>query len=343
MLGGDTVKKLYRMVVLIILSLVTSFASSDELVMRNWIMENVENLFMYEKFNKLDFLSERYRKSSKRTDSGLWKLTIFYNGIDSLFDFDADDEYFWSVSRKRIDTWLQKSPKSPAANIAKGILLYKLAWAIRGGSWAKDVPKTAWKPFKDNLRVAKKHMLDTKKIAARDPHWYVIMADIQKGLNEDTKTFNKIISEGLEMSPNYYQLYFSAISYLAPKWHGDKQQIENFANKAVKRTKSSEGMGMYARIYWFASQVQYDERLFSESMVVWKKMKKGIYDVIKRYPDSWNVQNFAFFSCLAKDKETTRMLFDKISGPMIEKAWKKKTSYDACRKFAYSDISSSGN
>lgn len=182
-------------------------------------------------------------------------------------------------------------------------------------------------------------MLSKKEFAAHDPHWYVVAANILKALGEDVYSYNKFIDDGLEKHPYYYQLYFSAIDYLAPKWHGDKHQIETFANRAVVRTKPTEGMGLYARIYWYASQTQYSERIFLDSDVVWRKMKEGIYDVIDEYPDSWNIQNFALFSCLAGDQETTRMLFDNISDPILIQAWKNPEYYNFCRSFAYPIVS----
>jgi hypothetical protein len=210
------------------------------------------------------------------------------------------------------------------------------AWKFRGGGYAHKVPKEAWKPFKENLRIAHDYMINNKDIASTDPHWYVVTAHIKKGLGESNREFETFISEGLNKFPDYYELYFAAIDYLAPKWHGDKVEIERFANNAVERTKKEYGMGVYARIYWYASQTQYDERLFIESNVVWDKMRQGIFDIIERYPDSWNVQNFAFFSCLAQDKVTTRGLFDRMTGPMIKRAWKKNEYYQYCKKFAYS-------
>ncbi|MFP4610697.1 MAG: cytoplasmic protein, partial [Thiohalophilus sp.] len=168
-----------------------------------------------------------------------------------------------------------------------------------------------------------------------DPHWYEVYAHIKNGLSEDSDGFKKFINEGLEKTPNYYQLYFAAVDYLAPKWHGSKEEIEKFANKAVERTKENEGMALYARIYWYASQTQYDERLFSESDVVWDKMREGIFDVLEDYPDSWNIQNFAFFSCLARDQSTTRILLEKMKRPMIKRAWKKRDYYEYCKNYAY--------
>lgn len=198
------------------------------------------------------------------------------------------------------------------------------------------VPKEAWRPFKKNLIIANKHMMNSKAIASTDPHWYEVTAHIKKALNEDSTSFKEFIDEGLDNFPGYYQLYFAAIDFLAPKWHGNKYEIERFANNAVKRTAKSEGMGMYARIYWYASQTQYDEKLFVESNVVWGKMREGILDVIAVYPDSWNIQNFAFFSCLAKDKNMTRVLFDMMNSPMIKSVWKNEKYYEYCKTFAYS-------
>lgn len=324
----------------IFLWLISLSAYSGELEMRNEIENNVKKLFINDDFEELDTIADQYRNPHERTDSGLWKLTIFYSGFDAITTSNLKDEDYWDMLKGKVDKWIKLYPDSPTANIAKGIILTGYAWKIRGRSWARDVPEDAWKPFKENLIIAKEHMLKTKKIAARDPHWYVVAAYILNGLSEDKESFMKLVNEGLEKTPNYYQLYFAAIAYLVPKWHGNKAEIEKFANQSVDRTKSSEGMGMYARIYWYASQTQYDERLFLDSDVLWKKMKQGIYDVLSAYPDSWNVQNFAFFSCLANDRKMTRMLIDKISGPVNMRAWQKPENYEYCRSIAYPDNAS---
>ncbi|MCG8689067.1 MAG: DUF4034 domain-containing protein [Desulfobacterales bacterium] len=328
-------KILCKLAVIILLAVFSSNICANELEMRTEIQNNVRILFDHENFNELDLIAERYRNSSERTSSGLWKLTLFYSGFDKITRTHTKDERYWDYVKAKADKWVKHNPKSPAANIAKGIILKGYAWMIRGESWASEVPKEAWKPFKDNLQIAHKHMIDSKDTASFDPHWYVVTAHIKTGLNEGTSSFKQFINEGLDKYPNYYDIYFAAIYYLAPKWHGDKKEIERFANAAVERTKKNEGMGVYSRIYWSASQVQYDERLFMESNVVWTKMREGIFDIISAYPDSWNIQNFAFFACLAKDKETTRLLMDKMYGPAIGSAWKKEEYYNYCKEYAY--------
>ncbi len=319
---------------IIFISFLPSVTFSDELATRKEIESNVKSLFMSEQFHELDFIAEQYRTEEERTSSGLWKLTIFYYGFNRFATENIKNEEYWEAINKIADKWIKESPNSPSALIAKGIILKQYAWKFRGVSFSNEVPIDAWKPFKENLRIAYKHMLDNKRIASNDPHWYELTARILTGLNVDGDTFEKLINQGIDKYPNYYQLYFASMDYYSPKWHGNDLKIEKFANSSAKRTQSTEGMGMYARIYWYAYKSQYGARLFIDSELDWEKMRKGFFDVIETYPDSWNIQNFAFFSCLAKDKETTWMLLNKMNGPVINRAWKKLEYYDYCRAFS---------
>ncbi len=62
-------------------------------------------------------------------------------------------------------------------------------------------------------------------------------------------------------------------------------------------------------------------------------MKLGIDDVISVYPDQWNINNFALFSCLAKDKEMTGKLINMIQGEPIIKVWRDPKFFDYCKSF----------
>ena len=125
--------------------------------------------------------------------------------------------------------------------------------------------------------------------------------------------------------------YFVVIEYLLPKWSGHFSEMESFVNKAVAATKDREGNSMYARSYWYLSQVQYQDRLFQETAVSWEKMKVGFEDVIKRYPDAWNLNSFARFACMAGDKEKVRDLMPKLAGHFVQQAWPDTSSYWRCQ------------
>ena len=129
---------------------------------------------------------------------------------------------------------------------------------------------------------------------------------------EDWKPFRERVEQGNFVGR---QNTFSAIIRLRmPKWRGSHEAIGAFANGAVELTRETEGMGMYSRVYWYASQGDYGSELFEESKVDWARMRLAIADVLARYPDQSNINNFARFACLAGDAEETRSLLSRIEG-----------------------------
>ena len=318
------------------ITIVSNTLIAGELEEREAIKKQTAFLLSSKNFKELEKLAQEYRVNRGRTPSGLWKLTLFYYGIhDYSANINLKDENYWDSIKSRTDGWIKEYPKSPTPYISHGIVMKQYAWKFRGGGYANTVPQEAWQPFHEHLINAKAFLEKHKKIASTDPNWYEVMAGIATGLSVNRSEFQKIIDEGLNKEPLYYQLYFAAINYFAPKWHGNAEDIEEFANSAVARTKDQEGMGMYARIYWSASQYQYGERLFLDSNVVWEKMKQGIDDILKRYPDQWNINNFALFACLAKDKQKAKELFDLIKEPPMLQVWKSESKYLRYKSWVY--------
>ena len=93
---------------------------------------------------------------------------------------------------------------------------------------------------------------------------------------------------------------------------------------------------MYARIYWFASQREFDNDLFRGSKAMWPKMKAGFDDVIRRYPDAWNLNHYAKFACLAGDRSKTREVLAKLPGEPIASAWEPASLLAECRRWSSS-------
>lgn len=308
---------------------------NDELLQRSDIQNITSLSLLHENYRALDQQANEYRTKKSRTPSGLWKLTLFYYAINDFAAINRKDEKYWSSLKSKTEQWIKEYPESPTSYIAHGIVLMRYAWKFRGGGFADTVPDDACEPFHENLIKAKEFLEKNKKIASKDPHWYEVMAAIAIPLNTERSEFQKIIDEGLKKEPLYYQLYFAAVDYYAPKWHGNEEEIEALANWAVELTKKQEGLGMYARIYWCASQTQYGKHLFMDSNVVWKKMKQGIDDVLKRYPDQWNINNFALFACLANDKAKARELFTRITNPMYRVVWDSESDYQQHKAWAF--------
>jgi len=288
-----------------------------------------EELKSYHK--ELDLLADKYRKFEERTSSGVWKLSEFYSAFGP--GVDARDTQQWDAYIANLEDWIQENPASPTPRIALAWTLIKRAWAHRTTLPARHVKPDAWKAYEYYVSQAKNYLLQNKAVTSQDPHWYDVMATVAMAEGWPLEQYLELISEGTTRYPYYYGIYFAGANYLLPRWHGSFEKLDAFANAAVERTKEKDKNGLYARVYWSASGTIKKHRLFAESAVNWEKMRQGIFDILEQYPDQWNINNFAYFACLAKDKETTKKLSGMVTAP-IPGVWEASEVFDACKNWA---------
>lgn len=310
--------------------------TADELRDRQVIRDEASTLFLSGNYSQLSKISKHYRDSGARTSSGLWKLTLFYAGLSTIPNQNVTDEGYWQDMESKALKWTIANPDSPAGYLVYSDFLISHAWMYRGNGYAGEVRPEDWKPFYKYIAQARKYLEAHKKIASQDPHWYELMIRVSNAEGWRLNDFNALVDEATSRYPYFYQIYFAAIDYLTPKWHGSKEKIEAFAQKSVKITRGKEADAMYSRIYWYASQTNYGDSLFTDSKVVWSKMSKSIDDVIARYPDQWNINNFAHFSCLAGDAQKANLLIGKVTGKPIIEAWGSMSSFDQCKAWSAS-------
>jgi len=313
-------------------------AIADELAQRREILQLSGEAFRGSDWATLESLAQTYRSERSRTSSGVWKLTVLYGAIDDAIPNYQDelDERAFQAVELRIQEWARAHPRSPSAQVAYGRALLAHAWYFRRGKAAHLVPEAAWEPFHRYVSRARDHLERHKTVASADPWWYQTMIRVARAQGWERPRLEALLDEALRREPLFYQTYFEAFTYLLPKWHGDLREIEDFANRAVARTQAQEGMAMYARIYWFASQKEYGTALFRSSRALWPKMKAGFDDVVSRYPDAWNLNHYAKFACLAGDRSTTRTLLGRLPGEPIASAWETPGLLDECRRWSSS-------
>jgi hypothetical protein len=298
---------------------------------RKVISSAAKEAFLSSNFAELERMSLAYRTEKSRTSSGLWKLTLFYLGIDQAI-WAASKEGTQALEKLETVTnkWAVQYPDSPAAHIAYSMALITHGWTFRGGGYASSVRPESWAPFRRYIAMARKNLETHKAVASRDPSWYETMLTIARAEAWDADQFDSLLNEALKREPLFYQTYFSALRYLLPQWHGDVRAIETFAQDAARRTSEVEGRGMYARIYWYASQAEFRNNLFDGTLVFWPRMKAGFEDVIAKYPDDWNLSNYAKFACLAKDKPKTKELLARLGSSVVLEAWEPATLLQKC-------------
>ena len=313
-----------------------SVRAQTDIELRDAIRASVSQTFLSKNYALLEAQATEFRTTRSRTPSGLWKLTLFYAGIDSAISqaTHGQPQNFKGVDSIVAD-WVAAYPDSPTAHIVQSEVLYYHAMAYRGRRPAISLHLDPWQPFRDLLATARANLEKHKAIASSDPQWYETMLNIGRLQNWEKQKFMHLLDEALSREPAFYQTYFAALDYLLPRWSGSIPEIEEFAASAAKRSSATDGSAMYARIYWYASQSQFGAGLFSNSMVRWPAMRTAFDDVIAKYPDVWNLNNFAKFACLANDAAKTKELLSKLgANNYVAQAWDSKEQFAQCQKRA---------
>jgi len=307
--------------------------AATELEQRAAISAATAEDFFDSDFKSLDTVSAKYRKEKSRTSSGLWNLSLFYAGLEEAIEAHIE-RHETDASLRAVDertrTWTQAFPDSPTGHIAHSMALLELAWALRRTEDASTDSPVSWDRFNELVAKARANLQTFKAVASVDPRWYQMMVIIARVQNWEPTAVDALVNEALEKEPLFYQTYFSAMD----SSRGDVRKLELFAQDAVVRTKMQEGQGMYARIYWYASQTQFRNDVFNKSLVDWNQMKAGFEDVIKRYPDAWNLNNYARFACLAGDKTKTLELLKRIETSVVPEAWVPQVMKHRCAEWA---------
>ena len=307
---------------------------SGELAQRQTIRDSASKAYLSADFDKLEAMSTAYRNGKERLPSGIWKLTLFYAGIDQAIDqLGERGESGFALLEGTAKQWTERYPRSPSAHVARGNVMVKHGWAYRGTGYASTVRKEDWEPFFRYVAQGRVYLQKHKSVAAADPQWYVDMLEIARVESWQRKRYEALLNEALKREPLFYQTYFEALENLLPKWSGNLSEVEKFAQAAVRRTSAQEGRGMYARIYWYASQTEFGNGLFMRSSVTWPRMKAGFDDIVARYPDPWNLNNYAKFACLARDRTTTQQILRRVSGNVVREAWEPEVLFKQCSEW----------
>lgn len=300
----------------------------------NAVKKRAAEFFKVEEYETLDRLAEEYLTDQTRSPSGLWLLSALYKGLEEGIDGAGDEASIIQAERRFLE-WAERYPASTVARIGYGVALKQHAWFFRGTGMASTVEEENWTPFREYVEKVRVHLAGIEEIGEIDPHWYNEMLTIGQLQHWPLDEFMELVYQGLDLHPYYYQIHFSTVGYLLPKWHGSLEAVEEFAGISADYTRELEGEGMYARVQWQLSYHQLGKDLFTKGYVDWTRMSAGIDDVLARYPDQLNLNLSARFSCMAGDEAKTREIFARIGEDQFYGVWPKYgPGFDECREWA---------
>jgi hypothetical protein len=241
------------------------------------------------------------------------------------------DDY-WVPLESKLAQWAARFPQSALAVDSQSLAYIQHGWSWRGGGYSRTVPSEGFKKLDEYTRRAYDVLMSREKVGRHDPYWYVEMLDIARLQGWPNKPYMALVREATQAFPLNHDIYYAVAYRLEPRWGGSAEAIASLAEFAVNQTRQSEGESMYARIYWVVDP-QLDADL-SGPRVNWKRIRAGFDDVVQRFPDAWNLNNYARIACEAGDFETAHRVLLRIKTDVVQTAWPDRPTYIRCRQAA---------
>jgi len=313
--------------------------AKDELELRTELMLLAPNLLYRGPSGRaeLDRILTDFRNHEDRSSSGLWKLRLAYHGATQIISEVApplDDVL--AANREIVEDWVKERPQSPTPYIFLAEMLRNHALAVLRNPM-ESTNHGRWDGGTSALAGVRAYLVEHKEVASSDPNWYALMIEVMGLQGEASDAILRVLDEAVHREPLYYDTYFAAERAIVGQSKQPVIDLDNLANYAISKTSSIEGTSLYARLYWIALREIGDPEFFAAMTQRWSRMQKSISDVLARYPDQWNIQNFAYFACLAQDKPTSRSLLSKVQGRRFAQAWGQLEVEEACQQWAASE------
>lgn len=272
----------------------------------------VQDAFNNGNYKLLDDVYNNWCTGKERFPDGRWKLSQYANGLE--VNFKAWN--MWEKDLEKIKKWQSDFPASESGRFVEGVYWYAYAWRARGSGYASSVSEEGWKIYRDRLKKSKQAFADILRTDRACPAVYARMLDAMVSIGDKEGDLKAVFDKGVKQYPDYHNIYFAMARFYSPKWHGDVNAYDRFARNTVEKTKSFEGHGMYARLYWLVDSpddIQFKQSL--NSTPYWKDLKQAYEDLIKRYPSSiHNLGKFAGVACRSSDSKLYLSLRRKIDG-----------------------------
>lgn len=243
------------------------------------------------------------------------------------------DAYYKPIEDKA-RSWMAKSPQSVAAALTLSGAYYSHGWAYRGTGLANSVSEENFARFASYTKLAQEPLLTREDLGKTDPNWHIQMLAVGQDNGWSSEQYFAFAQAALDAFPDNYDVYFAVAGRLLPQWGGSLEQLSAFAEYAAERTKATEGRSMYARIYWAYYPSLGGAEMLRRGELDWPKLREGFEDVVKRYPDPWNLNIFARTACDASDKGTAKRMLDLIGDGVEPKAWTNHGAYLRCKNLA---------
>jgi hypothetical protein len=262
------------------------------------------SLFQARRWQKFETAALEHAKADGLSADGVPLSYQFWSGLNLWMQ--SGDGGNIEPRQASASDYRKSMPDSAVAIMVDVMRLRRDAWAFRGGGYASTVSPQQWELFRLVIAESWKLLQESQVRTAHLPYWYLEALTVGMDADIPEDQLREILQEGLRRFPGNFSLYFGYLRRYSIRWGGDYASMDRFIKEAAAAAPPGQQDVFYARLYW--SMHQHENKspdFFAESLVDWPRMRRGLEQVMKRFPDSaWNRANLVVFACINKDANT---------------------------------------
>jgi len=318
---------------------ITAAGHANEMQVRLAVKQEVQQLYKAKRYEELLAKTSGYLNQQSRTPSGVWKHSLVYDALAGLVNERTTSEDYWQARLRQSAALAAQFPEQALYHLLHARMYYAQAMMLNN-SKDRGVNKQAVPGFKEALQEARNYLRQYEAVVSKDPWYYDLMLNLAREQQWSFEEYSDLLHQATQRYPGYYELYFSAVRYLRTNELRPEQAVEELAMKAMSLTAATDGRALYARVHWLelqechCSNSQRTELIYQQSNLQWDMMMSAIGDLLLAYPDQWNINNMAYFSCFSGHASDAKILLDQIKGPPNAAVWKNHGFFESCRKWA---------
>jgi hypothetical protein len=274
----------------------------DEVQVRESIKARGRSLLLAGDLQGFETLADQYRVTQERTPAGAWKLWVLYKSINTLGPGGPSDPQ-WTLLEPQLQDWLDHNPSSTTATIVTAKTYYEHAWVYRGNGYSRQVGSGRRQSYETFIERARAVLDAHSGVASIDPEWDTLRIAIAREQGADSSTILDMANRALERQAYYYPIHFATVNALLPQWGGSEELIQEYVQTAVRRSSAKEGTQAYAQIYFnVADKANAPLDELNLTGAKWPEMKQSLDELMRAYPDPFNIEMARQMDCFASDK-----------------------------------------
>lgn len=281
------------------------------------------------RFEKLDTTHARLLADRSTTPSGASKLHFFHTGLlvsKLIYKQGARvNEPDFAPLERQIENWLAVSPKSTPALILRARVLAIKAAYVAGPRIPGQENKLT---IEGKALVAKSReaLTSIRDIASIDPEWWTGHLAAERAGGADDAALNALAGQALAVDANYPGIQTEILRRVS----ATLKRYDAFLQSVVLPAVPSKSEA-YAQSYLWLAGKNYMPNLLDLAKPDWPLLKTGLDSVVARYPSDWNLNAYANLACMAGDKATVALLFERLQDRIIDDAWNDWRAPGRCR------------